>query len=234
MNRQQTEAEATQAPLAEEDVAEYLRQHPEFFQRQRELVGELRIPHDVGSAISLVAFQVRSLREERRTLRARLDDLLRVARENDRLSDQMHRLTLELLEARDLDGVVATLCDGLRNDFQAEQVKLRLAMDGFGESGAGIVALTGEDRQRLSRLFPGRRPVIGQLTAEQCGFAFGAGAEDVRSAAVMPLEDGPVRGLIAVGSRDPERYRMDHGTVFLGRIGDLVARVLRSCNSGSG
>jgi uncharacterized protein YigA (DUF484 family) len=232
MNRHQTEAEATQAPLTEADVASYLRQHPEFFQRQRELVAELRIPHDVGSAISLVAFQVRSLREERRMLRAKLDDLLRVARENDRLSDQIHRLTLELLETRDLDGVVATLCDGLRNEFEAEQVKLRLAMDGFGESGSGVAVLTAEDCERLAGLFPDRRPVIGQLTAEQRGFAFGAGADDIHSAAVMPLEDGPVRGLIAVGSRDPERYRMDHGTVFLGRIGDLVARVLRCCSAG--
>ncbi len=225
MNGQQTEAEAAPAPLDEADVAGWLRQHPDFFQRHRELAVDLRVPHDVGPAISLVALQTNALGEKRRGLRTRLDDLLQVARDNDRLADQLHRLTLELLEARDLNGIAAALCDGLRNEFEAEQVRLGLITD--APAGGGVFVLAANQREHLGELFPGRRPTMGRLTAEQRAFAFGDLGEGIRSPAVMPIEDGPVRGLLAVGSACAERYHTDHGTIFLGRLGELVGRVLR-------
>ena len=44
--------------LSPEQVAAYLHAHPEFFVDRDELLGEMRIPHQPGDAVSLVERQV--------------------------------------------------------------------------------------------------------------------------------------------------------------------------------
>ena len=72
-----------------EAVAAYLRAHPEFFVDHDELIPELRIPHQPGTAVSLV--ERRSLRERNIEMRHRLSQLMDVARDNDRLFDKTRR-----------------------------------------------------------------------------------------------------------------------------------------------
>ena len=40
--------------LDDATVAGYLRSHPDFFERMPGLISELSLPHDAGSAVSLV------------------------------------------------------------------------------------------------------------------------------------------------------------------------------------
>lgn len=213
--------------LDEAAVADFLRENPEFFLRQRDLLGELRIPHNVAPAVSLIEHQVDALRKEKRRLRWRLDDLLRVARENDRVAELLHRLTLELLDSPGLDATLVTLRDGLRADFRADIVNLVLIGETLPQANVAVLAPGHRDVARMSEHFRGNRPVVGRLSREQMRLAFGEHADDVQSAAVIPLDDTATRGLVAIGSRDPERYRGDQGTVFLTRLGDLVARTIR-------
>lgn len=227
MTQNQTEAGPADAPVDEDAVAEFLRVNPDFFQRHRELARDLRVPHEVGQAVSLVAFQMRALREEEQQLRLRLDDLLAVARDNDRVSDQLHRLTMDLLDATDIDGIAAVLCDGLRSEFRAEQVRLRLAVAGKGIDGVQVSGLDAEEQKSLRQVFPERRPRLGRLAEAELRLAFGEDAAQIGSAAVIPFDDDHVRGLIAVGSGDGARYHTDQGTVFLTRLGDLVGRTIR-------
>jgi len=55
--------------LNRESVADYLRENPDFFVDQDELLRGLTLPHDSGRAISLVERQVHLFREQRDTLR---------------------------------------------------------------------------------------------------------------------------------------------------------------------
>ena len=86
-----------------EAVAAYLRAHPEFFVDHDELILELRIPHQPGTAVSLVERQVKLLRERNIEVRHRLSHLMDVARDNDRLFDKTRRLVLDLLDANSLE-----------------------------------------------------------------------------------------------------------------------------------
>ena len=104
--------------LDDELVADYLRRHPEFFLTQDELLADLRIPHSRGSSVSLVERQLAVLRERSLDMHQRLNQLLEVARNNDRLFDSTRQLTLKLLEADSLATLVAALEDGLRERFQ--------------------------------------------------------------------------------------------------------------------
>jgi len=226
MSGQQREEEKADG-LDENLVADFLRDNPEFFLRHRRLAADLQIPHDVAPAISLIEYQVALLREDKRRLRWRLDDLLRVARDNDRVAEHMHRLTMELLEHEGLEATLSALRAGLQTDFRADVVAVRLFRDDLPD--LSVEALPEDDPvvARFTELFRGHRPVVGRLTEEQIQLAFGEQAEGIRSAAVIPFTDGPLRGVVAIGSLDGERFRGDQGTVFLARLGDLCARMLR-------
>ena len=55
---------------------------------------------------------------------------------------------------------------------------------------------------------------------------FGEQARDLGSAALIPLKGHGVLGLLAISSRDPERFHPGKGTEFLVRLGELVNRRL--------
>jgi len=227
MSIQQPEKHPEGGEPDESAVADYLLRHPEFFRRRRDVLAGLDIPHDVSPAVSLIEYQVAVLREECGSLRGRLEELLRVARDNDRLAEQLHRFTLELLAADGLDAVLVALRDGLRTDFRADVVEVVLVGRDLPAVDVPVLDPADAAVSRLREAFRGDRPVVGRLSEEQLGAAFGEQAQGLRSAAVVPLDEPPVSGVVAIGSRDPERYRGDHGTVFLGQLGAIIGRVLQ-------
>src|SRR3990170_2626190 len=114
------------ANVEEHSVVEFLRKHPDFFQAHTDLLADLTIPHNTGGAVSLVERQVSALRDLNRDLKRQLQALIHVARENDRLNDKVHRLTLSLMEARTLDKALSVIHDSMQTDFRADIVTLRL------------------------------------------------------------------------------------------------------------
>ncbi|MCO6441576.1 MAG: DUF484 family protein [Nitrococcus mobilis] len=208
-------------------IAEYLRRHPDFFLRQRELVAELRIPHDVRPARSLIEYQVQVLRDETAQLRAHLNELLRIARSNDRLVQQLHRLTLELLDADSLETVCDALRQSLRHSFHVDAVHIILITALPAQVNASVWPPDHPDAARLAKLFRGDRPICGRLNDEDMRLAFGELAIRVKSAALIPLADGATQGLLAIGSHNPEHYRPDQGTIFLRQLGALLGRAIQ-------
>jgi uncharacterized protein YigA (DUF484 family) len=55
---------------------------------------------------------------------------------------------------------------------------------------------------------------------------FGEAAPHLRSFSYVPLRDEEVFGLLALASEDPQRFYPDMGTLYLKRIGELIATSL--------
>lgn|SRR5690606_4973717 len=211
--------------IDEAGVIEYLLQNPDFLERHPQLLAELRIPHPCGPAVSLLEHQARVLRERNRTLQARLDELLAVARDNDRLADRIHRLTLELMDAQNLEAAVFCLKDELRSNFQCDAVTVKLL--GEGDAAVDWVRPNAAELRAFPGLLNDPRPLCGRLHREQLEFLFGDSATAIGSAALVPLADGQVVGLLAVGSYQPDRFHPGMGTVFLRQLGATAGRALR-------
>lgn len=234
-----TQQELNGAPDVEKQVIEYLKTHPDFFQHNVSVLAQLRIPHDSGEAVSLLEYQVDTLRKQIKKFERDLGNLIEVARENDRLNDRLHRLTLALLETRRIDDVFLALQDSLRNDFYADVISLRIipqsniSNDMFtnhGEHGdfATRIILDKDDEQvsELQELLALSRPRCGKLKPTQSLALFNDKADNIASAAIIPLKGCGFEGLLAVASHDPERYHEAMGTVFLEYIGNLVTHAL--------
>lgn len=210
----------------EAGVAEFLSQNPDFFERHPELLLSLKVPHPCGPAVSLLEHQARLLRERLKGVQRRLDDLLAVARDNDRLAERLHQLTLELMEAGSLEAVLFSLKDELRNNFQTDAVAVRLF--GEGDDHAEWIRPNHPELQRLfSNVLRDPRPVCGRLTREQLEFLFGDTATAIGSTALIPLIDGRLLGLLAIGSYQPDRFHSGMGTVFLRQLGATLGRATR-------
>lgn len=221
-----SQADVAAVEIDEQSVADYLQQHQDFFQRHPDLLAVLRIPHECGDAASLLEYQAQVQRERYRKLQARLDELLQVARDNDRLSERMHRLTLELISAGSVDAVLDSVKEGLRSQFQADAVALKLFVVP-SEHPDHAAAQTPELAPFESALRT-QRPVCGRLAQDSLRYLFGDTAKAVASAAVIPLFDDRPLGLLAVGSYQSERFHSGQGTVFLRQLGAVIARALNA------
>ena len=211
--------------LSPEQVAAYLHAHPKFFVDRDELLGEMRIPHQPGDAVSLVERQVRLLRERNIEMRHRLSQLMDVARDNDRLFDKTRRLVLDLLDAASLEEVVSAVEDSLRREFQVPFVSLIL----FSETPmpVGRWVSSAEAHQAIGGLLAGGKTLCGVLRSHELAFLFGDEERDsVGSAAVVALSFQGLHGVLAIGSPDPQHYKSSLGTLFLSYIAEVLARVL--------
>jgi len=220
---------STQEPDAEQ-VGRYLHKHPEFFETQANLVADLRLSHASGKAISLIERQVQILREQNQGLKTRLLELVDVARDNDRLSDRVHRMTLELLATQSGIALTDTLEDRLRNEFNADAVSLFLTdTDESLQRESSVLKLEADAALKtlFKPVFTEGMPLCGRLNAEQTGFLFREQAQAIASAAVIPLGHHACAGLLAIGSREAGRFNNDMGTLFLNHLGELLLALLK-------
>ncbi|MDX9739644.1 MAG: DUF484 family protein [Gammaproteobacteria bacterium] len=215
--------------LSPEMVEEYLRSHTDFFHGRDELLRMLSVPHAANGAVSLVERQIVLLREQNRNYRRQLQDLVEVARDNERLLGRLQRLTLRLLDAEALNELLATLEDSLRADFHADAACLYLTGADLPEwqpNGAFLqkrIAST-EAGAELARLLKGGSPVCGRLRDDQLGELFGASAASVGSVALLPLiTGGRSLGGLAIGSHSADRFNAEMGTAYLDHLAELIA-----------
>lgn len=215
----------TGEPLSEAQVAAWLKANQDFFERHPDLLAELSVPHPAGGAISLVERQVGVLRERNLELRDRLQRLLEVARENDILFEKMRGLVLALLEAGSVPELARTLEDELRTRFGSEFIGLLLFDVDMPTGTAQRVALADAQAQ-VPGLVRGRQAIAGHLREEELAFLFGHEGQQVKSCAVVPLFQSRPLGLLAIGSSDAGHFRTSMDTLFIGFVGDVLARVL--------
>lgn len=225
----QRDQEFIEEELAESRVVQYLRDNPELFLRNPDLALQLQVPHECGSAVSLVEYQIGVLRDHNRQLKRKLKELVQTGRDNDRLSERVLGLTRALLAADSLEGTLQAVQQTLVSEFHAESLAIRV----FGQSAqAGEFAPCLMDRDDpalapFETFFQSNRPLCGRLKQEQLQFLFGDQAENIASAALVGLGDHARFGLLAVGSRDENHFHPAMGTLYLSRMGLLIGYALR-------
>jgi uncharacterized protein YigA (DUF484 family) len=219
--------------LAEDQIADFLVAHPDFFERHGAVLARIKLPHQRGSAaISLVERQVLVLRDRHTALERKLHELIENGRANDAISDRVHRLTRRLLRARDATGVLAALETSLREDFGASRWVL-LATDpaaatlGTLHSGNVRVVPRGSPELKIfETFFESGRPRSGQIRDTQREYLFGGEGSQVGSTVLIPLGERASLGILAIASNDTERYLPTMSTDYLVRIGEIVTEAV--------
>ena len=218
--------------VSEQDILHFLQQHPDFFDSNPQLLADVTLQHNSGKAVSLIERQVAVLRDQRKKLKRQLQDLVDIARANDELDRRLHQLTLRLIDCRRFTDVLEMLKHYLQRDFAADAVTLRLRTIPQRPDLAGYVEFTPDFDAVLApfaRIIQEQKPVCGRFKPDDMKALFPVSNAPITSAALIPLYDLPVNGVLAVGSADAQRFHADHGTEFLTQLGELVSRALRVC-----
>ena len=216
--------------LTATEVAAYLRRHPGFLTEFPELAAQLELPREQGQVASLAAYQTQNLREKNAELERRLAELAAIAAENERLMLRIHELNVAVLRAGTPAVAARSVIARLAEDFQTDQVRL-LVFDLELPPADWLVRAPGGQASlpEFAEFFAHHEPIAGRLSAERLYRLFGDEAPQIQSSALMPL-DG--LGLLAIGSRDPDRFQPGMGTVFLKMISATVTAALQRSRNG--
>jgi len=215
--------------VSEKDVVNYLHKHPRFFENNIDLLAEMRLPHPSGTAVSLIERQVTILRDNNKALELKLNNLIKIARDNDKVNGRIQRVALALMETNQLDDVFYVVQDMLRSEFSADSVTLRLFRQPSNTTTIDDIAFIEQDdvlENMFSKFFEKKKPLCGPLDSLQAEFLFNDSAQDIASAALVPICDNECFGLLAIGSFDEKRFNSSMGTLFLSYIGEMIGRTL--------
>ncbi len=222
--------QALNNPITEDDIAHYLANTPDFFQRHAELLAAVQLtsPHS-HRAVSLQERQAEMLREKIRMLEQRIMEMIRNGNDNVLLSDKILRWARSLLLNGGTQALPEQITEEIAQQFAVPQVGLRVwgvAPEHAGESFAQGVS---EDAKVFA----------SSLTEPFCGLNTGFEAvnwlpdpQAVTSLALIPLRDAhaasnaPAFGMLVLASMDAQRFNSGMGTEFLARIGELASAAL--------
>jgi len=239
--------------ITEESVAGYLIRHPEFFIDNHDTLSRLRVPHDSGSAVSLIEKQVSVLRGRSSHLEKSLRDIIAVARQNEIVHQRLHELIKDIISAPTLADIVALTRQCLHESFKAESVHFMLianaaesqpvktskGVDSSSKAqqraprlsrikGASRVRHTDRRLSCLDELFANGETVCGMPDEQQLKIMVGRQSADIGSAALIPLHYQSRLGVIMLTSRDELRFGANKGVMFLNQLGELLSRRIHS------
>ena len=214
---------------SDESVVRYLEQNPDFLVQHSQLLEILHVPHECGGgAVSLIEAQVQALRVRNAQMHEHLTSLVDNARNNEELAARLHRLVLALIESPTLDEIFATLYQGLEESFGAHCVSLRVfarAAD-IRDDGLAELVVDWPHRELFDTLTESSRPLCGAIDMQLAQALFAERADQVASAAVLPLVVGERRGVLGIGSRNAAHFHASMGTMYLRQLADVLARLL--------
>jgi uncharacterized protein YigA (DUF484 family) len=212
-----------------EDVARYLRTHSDFFVHHPELIETLSIPHETGEAISLVERQVELLRKKNKELDRKLHQLIRVAKDNERVSRRLHALALAIVSIKGFDEAVSSIQKLLHSDFPGTKVNIHLlsGLPSANVKECESIEISLLKSKLVQDLFSSRRGVTF-LTKRQIENIFKQeeGKKPIRSAAAVALKKKERLGVLFLGSTDASRFQSGTGTLFLGNLGEIIGAKL--------
>ena len=199
-----------------EDVAEYLKNTPTFFETYALMLSEIVIPHPYGGrTISLSERQMLTLRERAKDLEKKLHELLEFGKENDALQNKLHLFTVALFNAHDVLSLQSTTVKNLRAIFSVPHATIHL----WKEEPPSVEVLAFADQHA--------QPVCLHHAVFDTAKWFGESAEHLRSFACMPLRaNSQTIGMLIIASEDQQRFYPEMGTLFLQRIAEIVSAAL--------
>jgi uncharacterized protein YigA (DUF484 family) len=216
-----------QEKLGAHEVAAWLRRHPKFLQQFPDLAISMVVPREEGPAASLASYQLDVLRDKNRELSRRLHELFGNAQDNERLAVRTHQLTLALLRQATATDTLRAMAASLAEDFQGDLVRIVLfdRVEGLDDVDWLQVIAQGDGSLAPFRdCLADGEPICGRLQPEKNALLYAVRADEVQSSALLPL---PGTGLIAIGSREPNRFYPGMGTLFLRMMGEALATALQ-------
>ena len=109
-------------PITEDDIANYLGNNPDFFERHAQVLATVQMTSPHGNrAVSLQERQAEMLREKIKALEHRIMDMVRNSNDNTAIATKVHQWTSALLRVKDPFDLPKAVVSGIRTLFDVPQ-----------------------------------------------------------------------------------------------------------------
>lgn len=217
-------------PITEDDIANYLANTPDFFERHAQLLAAVQLTSPHGNrAVSLQERQAEMLREKIKALEHRIMDMVRHGNENMVIAERVNRWARALFLVQSGRALPPTLLAELKGQFMVPQVALKVWDVDARHAGEPFAQGVSEDAKSFA----------SSLGQPYCGVNSGFEAvgwlddpATAMSIALIPLRAGAIDapgeafGMLVLASPDPQRFQSGMATDFLEKIAELASAAL--------
>lgn len=218
----------TEMPTAD-DVEDYLRSHPDFLAEHPDLLSVLTPPARLSgeTVVDMQTIILDRVKGEVARLKDTQGALIAASRSNLATQTQVHAAVLAMLEATSFDHLLHIVTADFAELLDVDVVTLSLesAVPPRMSSGNFYILPKGS----VDRLLGPMREVLLRPDAEPSPAIFGPATDLVRSDALVRLRfsDATPAGLLAIGSRQEEKYHSGQGTELLQFLAQAVQRCMK-------
>lgn len=204
----------------EADLVDFLKSNPDIFQRHPELLELVTLGDNRGTA-SLLEKQLQQLKQRLNSFQTKQVELIAVARENEQISDSFSKIICQLIGFKNLSEFASEFPTALRKTFAIDEVSFRTKQ---------AIQLRPTEQSAYTdtlRRLVNNQAVCDDRWPKNIIALFFSG--DIKSAALIPMlatnkaskTKEPI-GILALGSKDSQRYNNELGTAHLNRLGIMT------------
>lgn len=211
--------------MQENEIADYLKAHPAFFEKNASLLADIHLPSPHGGGtISLAERQQLAQRDKIMALEERYAELVQNAQENDKTINKMHHFFVRLQHAKNFNVVEQLISHNLAEDFNITDTCLRIWAN----------PIDSKDAENLvfSTTLESTKSWVSDIHNVYCGEAPSSINIDdwfmvpAQSIAVLPLRNTGVYGYLALASDQEKHFYLGMGTDFLQKLDDHISAAL--------
>ena len=240
--KQDQGVEEEKAELTPMRVAQYLRQHPDFFVQHPELMEALVFPEKkLGeNVVDFQHFALSQLQENIVKERERFQDLLSSARTNVSVQQQVQQAIKRVVKAPNLDMLLRVLTEDFVTIFDVDVARLAIESDmpelyeedQSGSASMGVVFLPiGASRELCGSQNSFLSEDITREDSDVIDIVFSDCSWLVRSCVMLRLEldATPREAMLCFGVRDVGRYQQGQRVDLLDFLAQIVEERLDVC-----
>lgn len=214
-----------------DEVRQYLSDHPEFLTSHPDLLTELTPPaHRRGDGVlDMQHYMIDRLQKQIAALRTDQQDLIAASRSNMMSQARVHSAALTLLEARTFEHLIEVLTTDLANLLEVDVVTLCVESDSDIAKVSGTEGVFVIPQGRVDEILGEERDIFLREDDDEAHNLFGGASALVQSSALVRLRisaAGPL-AVLALGSRDSDRFHPGQGTELLCFLGRVAAQCIR-------
>tara|TARA_Y100001970_G_scaffold250037_1_gene321316 strand:- start:3845 stop:4510 length:666 start_codon:yes stop_codon:yes gene_type:complete len=211
-------------PISKEEVAEYLLLNPDFFKQNPEILKSIEAVHDAGGAVSLIQKQVELLRENYEATSGNLIELLKIAKQNEDIFKKSKNLVLLLIKASSIGQLIEECEAKFESEFGVDKCVL-IFFKNDDSLPKGRIRPVKESLSSIGDIYSPNDIYIGEVNKTQADFVFGK-RSTVRSCILVPIKNKDCPGILALGSKEKDKYNYEDDTLFLEFISDCLNNLL--------
>ncbi|UXI01224.1 DUF484 family protein [Photobacterium sp. TY1-4] len=210
---------AADALLTDQEVAAYLRDHPDFFDRQPDVLDGLQVNHPERGAVSLVEIQLTRLRHQVRDLESEIRGLVAAAGKNSELFEIFARAQHQLFQTHNIYQALVIL------ESLAEKLNLEVSLklfDSFDDT--LFLERKAFEPFRIAHLSQ-RSVYLGRLRKPESELLFDQ-PPHLGSFVVLPLGLEQPIGVLSFASPDGGHFQPSMDTLFVEQLALVLTRLI--------